>query len=121
MSAVTPASASDRQIFSPDSRSPDAQRRADAGVVRTANPAADRLFGSEPGRLAGAPVSELLAEISWSYAAEALRANRADDGQTLFIAAAEWHGMEAAMRDGPGQTGRLLAAPGQPAPHAGHP
>lgn len=44
-----------------------------------------------------------------------------DDGQTLFIAAAEWHGMEAAMRDGPGQTGRLLAAPGQPAPHAGHP
>jgi PAS domain S-box-containing protein len=55
-----------------------------AGVVRTANPAADRLFGSEPGRLAGAPVSELLAEISWSYAAEALRANRADDGQTLI-------------------------------------
>jgi sugar lactone lactonase YvrE len=44
-----------------------------------------------------------------------------DDGQTLFIAAAQWHGMEAAMRDGPGQTGQLLAAPGQPAPHAGHP
>ena len=44
-----------------------------------------------------------------------------DDGHTLFIAAAEWHGMEAATRDGPGQTGQLLAAPGQPAPHAGRP
>ena len=44
-----------------------------------------------------------------------------DDGRTLFIAAAEWYGMEAAMRDGPGSTGRLLAAPGQPAPHAGRP
>jgi PAS domain S-box-containing protein len=55
-----------------------------AGVVRTANPAAERLFGSEPGGLAGAPVSELLAEISWSYAEEALRSNRAADGQTLI-------------------------------------
>lgn len=45
----------------------------------------------------------------------------ADDGRTLFIAAAQWRGMEAAMRDGPGQTGRLLAAPGQPASHAGRP
>jgi sugar lactone lactonase YvrE len=44
-----------------------------------------------------------------------------DDGRTLFIAAAEWHGMEQAMREGPGTTGRLLAAPGQPAPHAGRP
>ncbi len=44
-----------------------------------------------------------------------------EDGRTLFIAAAEWHGMEAAMSDGPGVTGRLLAAPGQPAPHAGRP
>jgi sugar lactone lactonase YvrE len=44
-----------------------------------------------------------------------------EDGRTLFIAAAEWHGMEQAMRDGPGTTGRLLAAPGQPAPHAGRP
>jgi sugar lactone lactonase YvrE len=44
-----------------------------------------------------------------------------DDGDTLFIAAAQWHGMEAAMRDGPGQTGQLLEAPGQPAPRAGHP
>ncbi|MGZ4172370.1 MAG: SMP-30/gluconolactonase/LRE family protein [Solirubrobacteraceae bacterium] len=44
-----------------------------------------------------------------------------DDGRTLFIAAAEWYGMEAAMRDGPGSTGRLLAAAGQPAPHAGRP
>lgn len=43
------------------------------------------------------------------------------DGRTLFIAAAEWHGMDAAMRDGPGVTGQLLAAPGQAAPHAGHP
>jgi sugar lactone lactonase YvrE len=44
-----------------------------------------------------------------------------EDGRTLFIAAAEWHGMEQAMRDGPGTTGRLLAAPGQAAPHAGRP
>jgi PAS domain S-box-containing protein len=55
-----------------------------AGVVRSANPAAERLFGSEPDRLAGTPVSELLAEISWSYAEEALRVNRARDGQTLI-------------------------------------
>jgi PAS domain S-box-containing protein len=54
-----------------------------AGVVRSSNPAAERLFGSDPGGLAGTPVSELLAEISWSYAAEALRVNRANDGQTL--------------------------------------
>jgi sugar lactone lactonase YvrE len=44
-----------------------------------------------------------------------------DDGRTLFIAAAEWRGMEAAMSEGPGATGQLLAAPGQPAPHAGRP
>ena len=44
-----------------------------------------------------------------------------EDGRTLFIAAARWHGMEAAMRDGPDWTGQLLAAPGQPAPHAGRP
>lgn len=44
-----------------------------------------------------------------------------EDGRTLFIAAAQWRGMEAAMNEGPGSTGRLLAAPGQPAPHAGRP
>jgi sugar lactone lactonase YvrE len=44
-----------------------------------------------------------------------------DDGRTLFIGAAEWRGMEAAMSEGPGLTGRLLAAPDQPAPHAGRP
>ena len=44
-----------------------------------------------------------------------------EDGRTLFIGAAEWRGMEAAMTAGPGQTGALLAAPGQPAPHAGRP
>jgi sugar lactone lactonase YvrE len=44
-----------------------------------------------------------------------------EDGRTLLIGAAEWHGMEIAMRDGPGLTGQLLAAPGQPAPHAGRP
>ena len=44
-----------------------------------------------------------------------------EDGRTLFIAAAEWRGMDAAMSEGPGVTGRLLAAPGQPAPHAGRP
>jgi sugar lactone lactonase YvrE len=43
------------------------------------------------------------------------------DGRTLFIAAAQWRGMEALRREGPGRTGRLLAAPGQPAPHAGRP
>jgi sugar lactone lactonase YvrE len=44
-----------------------------------------------------------------------------EDGRTLFIAAAQWRGMQAAMRDGPGLTGQLLAAPDQPAPHAGRP
>jgi sugar lactone lactonase YvrE len=44
-----------------------------------------------------------------------------EDGRTLFIAAAEWRGMEALMSEGPGRTGRLLAAPRQPAPHAGRP
>jgi sugar lactone lactonase YvrE len=44
-----------------------------------------------------------------------------EDGQTLFIAAAEWRGMDVAMREGPGVTGQLLAAPGQDAPHAGQP
>jgi sugar lactone lactonase YvrE len=44
-----------------------------------------------------------------------------DDGRTLFIAAAQWRGMETAMTEGPGLTGQLLAAPGQPAPHAGRP
>lgn len=39
----------------------------------------------------------------------------------LFIAAAQWHGMQAAMSDRPDWTGQLLAVPGQPAPHAGHP
>ncbi len=44
-----------------------------------------------------------------------------DDGRTLFVAAAEWHGMEALQRRGPGRTGRLLAAPDAPSPHAGRP
>jgi sugar lactone lactonase YvrE len=44
-----------------------------------------------------------------------------EDGRTLFVAAAQWRGMEAAMSEGPGLTGRLLAAPHQPAPHAGRP
>jgi sugar lactone lactonase YvrE len=44
-----------------------------------------------------------------------------EDGRTLFIAAARWHGMQAAMSDGPDWTGQLLAARGQPAPHAGRP
>jgi sugar lactone lactonase YvrE len=43
------------------------------------------------------------------------------DGRTLFIAAARWHGMQSAMTDGPDWSGQLLAAPGQPAPHAGRP
>jgi sugar lactone lactonase YvrE len=43
------------------------------------------------------------------------------DGRTLFIVAAQWHGMQAAMSDGPDWTGQVLAVPGQPAPHAGHP
>jgi sugar lactone lactonase YvrE len=44
-----------------------------------------------------------------------------DDDSTLFIAAAEWRGMEVAMSEGPGVTGQLIAAPGQPAWHAGKP
>jgi sugar lactone lactonase YvrE len=44
-----------------------------------------------------------------------------EDGRTLFIAAAQWRGMETAMHEGPGLTGQLLAAPDQPAPHAGLP
>jgi sugar lactone lactonase YvrE len=44
-----------------------------------------------------------------------------EDGRTLFIAAAEWRGMEELMTRGPGLTGQLLAAPGQPAAHAGRP
>jgi sugar lactone lactonase YvrE len=44
-----------------------------------------------------------------------------DDGRTLFIAAARWHGMDALMSEGPGTTGQLLAAPQQPAAHAGRP
>jgi len=44
-----------------------------------------------------------------------------DDGRTLYIAAAQWRGMEAALSQGPGRTGRLLAAPDQPATHAGRP
>lgn len=44
-----------------------------------------------------------------------------EDGRTLFIAAAEWRGMEAAMSEGPGLTGRLVAAPDQLSPHAGRP
>ena len=44
-----------------------------------------------------------------------------EDGRTLYIGAAEWRGMEAMRSDGPGRTGQLLAAPGQPAPHAGRP
>jgi sugar lactone lactonase YvrE len=34
-----------------------------------------------------------------------------EDGRTLFIAVAEWRGMEAAMNEEPGQTGRLLQHP----------
>jgi sugar lactone lactonase YvrE len=43
------------------------------------------------------------------------------DGRTLFIAAAQWRGMDALTSEGPGLTGRLLAATEQPAPHAGRP
>jgi hypothetical protein len=34
-----------------------------------------------------------------------------EDGRTLFIAAAEWRGMEAAMNQGPGQRGGCLLRP----------
>ena len=44
-----------------------------------------------------------------------------EDGRTLFVAAAQWRGMEAAINEGPGLTGQLLAAPDQPAPHAARP
>lgn len=44
-----------------------------------------------------------------------------DDGRTLFIAAAEWRGMDSLAKHGPGLSGQLLAAPNQPAAHAGRP
>ena len=44
-----------------------------------------------------------------------------EDGRTLFIAAATWRGMEAAMSEGPGTTGRLLSVGGRAAAHAGRP
>ncbi len=44
-----------------------------------------------------------------------------EDGRMLFVAAAQWPGMEVAMNEGPGLTGQLLVAPDQPAPHAGRP
>jgi sugar lactone lactonase YvrE len=44
-----------------------------------------------------------------------------EDGRTLFIASAEWRGMDAAMKDGPGRSGRLLAVAGMPAAHDGRP
>jgi sugar lactone lactonase YvrE len=44
-----------------------------------------------------------------------------EDGRTLFIAAAKWRGMDVLASEGPGVTGQLLAAPGQPAAHAGRP
>jgi hypothetical protein len=44
-----------------------------------------------------------------------------EDGRTLFVAAAQSRGIETAMNEGPDLTGQLLAAPDQPAPHAGHP
>lgn len=44
-----------------------------------------------------------------------------ENGRTLFIAAAVFKGMEVLFREGPGRTGRLLAVPDQPAPHAGRP
>jgi sugar lactone lactonase YvrE len=44
-----------------------------------------------------------------------------EDKRTLFIAAAEWRGTDAALKEGPGTTGQLLAAPGRPALHACRP
>jgi len=44
-----------------------------------------------------------------------------EDGRMLFVAAAQWPGMEVAMNEGPGLTGQLLVVPDQPAPHAGRP
>jgi sugar lactone lactonase YvrE len=44
-----------------------------------------------------------------------------DDGETLFIAAAQWRGTDSLANDGPGSTGQLLVAPGQAAVHAGRP
>ena len=44
-----------------------------------------------------------------------------EDGRMLFVAAAQWPGMEVAMNEGPGLTGQMLVAPDQPAPHAGRP
>jgi len=43
------------------------------------------------------------------------------DGRTLHIGAAEWLGMDVVMTQGPGTSGGLYAAAGQPAAHAGRP
>ena len=68
----------------------------------------------------GVAIGEVLTTVSVDRGCFA-RMLGGEDGRTLFIAAAEWRGMEAAMSEGPGLTGRLLAAPHQPAPHAGRP
>lgn len=77
---------------------------------------------SVPGRqcLRVAPGGELLDAVPVDRGCFACMLG-GDDGRTLFIAAARWPGMEVAMRDGPGVTGQLLAAPGMPAAHAGRP
>ena len=43
------------------------------------------------------------------------------DGRTLFIAAAQWRGMDVLMSEGPGDTGQLLSAPGPAEAHRGRP
>jgi sugar lactone lactonase YvrE len=67
---------------------------------------------SVPGRACSrvAPGGEVLAKVGVDRGCFSC-ALGGDDGRTLYIAAAQWRGMEEAMSAGPGQTGRLLAAP----------
>jgi sugar lactone lactonase YvrE len=68
--------------------------------------------------------SERAARFSTGFprtAAALLACSAAKTGRKLFVAAAQSRGIETAMNEGPDLTGQLLAAPDQPAPHAGHP
>jgi sugar lactone lactonase YvrE len=67
-----------------------------------------------------APGGEILATVEADRGCFACMLG-GEDGRTLFMATAQWRGMEAAINEGPGLSGRLLAAPGMPAARAGRP
>ena len=66
-------------------------------------------------------MTQVVRERSRSIRIALLACAAALTARTLFIAAAEWRGMEAATSEGPGLTGKLLAAAGQAAPLSGRP